>query len=81
MEVHVDYTSAAADAFLKSLAPHLPAGKKFRFVYTSGGAVPYLDSPALFLFSPQDPSEGMYPSSGRTIASMFGTLIGSTARS
>jgi len=30
------------------LVPVLPTGKKFRFVYTSGGLVPYLDSNFLF---------------------------------
>ena len=34
--VQVDYTLAAANAFVSSLATQLPAGKKFRFVFCSG---------------------------------------------
>ena len=35
-KVSVDYTVAAAQAFIAYLAYRLPAGKKFRFVYCSG---------------------------------------------
>ncbi|KAK3393426.1 hypothetical protein B0H63DRAFT_498621 [Podospora didyma] len=34
--VQVDYLLAAADAFLKHLAPQIPAGTEFRFVFCSG---------------------------------------------
>lgn len=47
-EVHVDYTNAVLKMCREHLVPQLPQGKKFRFVYTSGGLVPYLDSNALF---------------------------------
>lgn len=50
--VHVDYTNSALTMIRTHLLPALPAGKKFRFVYTSGGLVPYLDSPALFFLGP-----------------------------
>lgn len=46
--VHVDYTMKAANTFLESLVPQLKEGQPFRFIYTSGGLVPYLDSPLLF---------------------------------
>lgn len=42
----------------KHLVPALPAGKKFRFVYTSGGAVPYLDSNVLFFLGPARKGRG-----------------------
>lgn len=32
------------------LVPELKKGQKFRFVYTSGGAVPYLETVGSFLF-------------------------------
>ena len=32
----IEYTMAAATAFTRELAPMLPQGKKFRFVYLSG---------------------------------------------
>ena len=51
-EVHIDYTKTAVNMFLTSIVPQLEAGKKFRFVYTSGGLVPYLDSNALFFLGP-----------------------------
>ncbi|GAB1310732.1 Nucleoside-diphosphate-sugar epimerase [Madurella fahalii] len=35
-KVQVDYTLAAARAFLEHLAPQLPDGKQFRFVFCSG---------------------------------------------
>ncbi|KAJ4297410.1 hypothetical protein N0V88_004332 [Collariella sp. IMI 366227] len=35
-KVQVDYTLAAARAFLENLAPGLPEGKPFRFVFCSG---------------------------------------------
>ena len=35
-KANVDYTLAAANSFLSALAPQLPAGKKFRFVFCSG---------------------------------------------
>lgn len=35
-EVHMDYTMAAANAFVKELAAQLGPGKKLRFVYLSG---------------------------------------------
>lgn len=35
-KVQVDYTLAAASAFLEKLAPQLPEGKQFRFVFCSG---------------------------------------------
>ena len=38
----------AVNTFLASLVPQLSPDKCFRFVYTSGGLVPYLDSNALF---------------------------------
>ena len=47
-EVHIDYTNTAIDAFQTSLVPQLKEGQKFRFVYTSGGLVPYLASSWLF---------------------------------
>lgn len=47
-EVHMDYTQAAMKMLLESVVPALEKGKVFRFVYTSGGAVPYLESNALF---------------------------------
>lgn len=34
--MQVDYTLAAASAFLEKLAPQLPEGKQFRFVFCSG---------------------------------------------
>jgi hypothetical protein len=34
--VQVDYTLAAAKAFLEHLVPQLPEGKQFRFVFCSG---------------------------------------------
>ena len=51
-EVHVDYTMTAVNAFLTSLVPKLKEGTKFKFVYTSGGLVPYLESNALFFLGP-----------------------------
>ncbi|KAF2649274.1 hypothetical protein K491DRAFT_698245 [Lophiostoma macrostomum CBS 122681] len=36
--VDVGYTQAASTAFTTHLQPHLPPGKKFRFIYTSGAA-------------------------------------------
>jgi hypothetical protein len=36
--IDVGYTQAASAAFTTHLQPHLPAGKKFRFIYTSGAA-------------------------------------------
>lgn len=50
--VHRDYTNAATTLCLTHLVPHLPKSKPFRFVYTSGGAVPYLDSNLLFFLGP-----------------------------
>ncbi len=47
MEVHVDYTMTAVKMLLESIVPQSPT-KPFRFVYTSGGLVPYLDSNVLF---------------------------------
>lgn len=47
-EVHVDYTRTAIKVLLESVVPGLEKGKVFRFVYTSGGLVPYLESNALF---------------------------------
>ena len=47
-EVHVDYTRAAIKTLLENVVPTLEKGKPFRFVYTSGGLVPYLESSALF---------------------------------
>jgi len=35
-KVNVDFAVKAAEAFAKTLAPQLPEGKKFRFVYCSG---------------------------------------------
>lgn len=35
-KVQVDYTLAAAKASLEALAPQLPTGQKFRFVFCSG---------------------------------------------
>ena len=35
-KVGVDFTLAAAKAFDKDLAPKVPEGKKFRFVFCSG---------------------------------------------
>ncbi|MCJ1251443.1 hypothetical protein MMC30_008676 [Trapelia coarctata] len=35
-KVNVDFTVKAAKAFAQTLAPQLPEGKKFRFVYCSG---------------------------------------------
>lgn len=35
-QVSVDYTLAAAQAFIAYLAPALPQGQKFRFVFCSG---------------------------------------------
>ncbi|AEO70686.1 2a86ad49-089b-42fc-a9e4-0e5b924ad9f8 [Thermothielavioides terrestris] len=35
-KVHVEYTQAAAKAFLGHLVPQLPEGKQFRFVFCSG---------------------------------------------
>ena len=35
-KVSVDYTMTAADVFIKSLAPQLDKGRRFRFVYLSG---------------------------------------------
>lgn len=49
-EVHVDYTMVAVKAFQTALLPELKEGQPFRFVYTSGGAVPYLDSKILSIF-------------------------------
>ncbi len=46
--VHIDYTMTAVNTFQKHLVPELKQGEKFRFVYTSGGAVPYLASSSLF---------------------------------
>lgn len=51
-EVHIDYTNTAVAMCQQHLVPLLPPGKKFRFVYTSGGLVPYLDSNALFFLGP-----------------------------
>lgn len=51
-EVHLDYTNAALAMIRTHLLPALPPGQKFRFVYTSGGAIPYLDSPWLFFLGP-----------------------------
>ena len=50
--MHVDYTNAALTMCRTHLLPSLPAGKTFRFVYTSGGLTPYLDSPWLFFLGP-----------------------------
>ncbi|KAK5174214.1 uncharacterized protein LTR77_001294 [Saxophila tyrrhenica] len=47
-EVHVDYTQTAIKMLLQSVVPEEPTGRPFRFVYTSGGLVPYLDSNLLF---------------------------------
>lgn len=47
-EVHIDYTWAAINMCKDKLVPELKNGEKFRFVYTSGGAVPYLESSFLF---------------------------------
>ncbi|KAK3711108.1 hypothetical protein LTR37_009895 [Vermiconidia calcicola] len=47
--VHVDYTTSAVNMLLTSIVPSMPtAGKPFRFVYTSGGLVPYLDTSFFF---------------------------------
>lgn len=46
--VHIDYTNAATALCLTHLVPLLPKDKPFRFIYTSGGLVPYLDSNLLF---------------------------------
>ncbi|KAL7624584.1 hypothetical protein AAE478_006151 [Parahypoxylon ruwenzoriense] len=35
-KVSVDYTLAAANAFISELAPKLPEGQKFRFIFCSG---------------------------------------------
>ena len=35
-KVQVDYTLTAAKAFVSALAPQLPEGRKFRFVFCSG---------------------------------------------
>lgn len=35
-KANVDYTLAAANAFMSTLAPQLPSGQKFRFVFCSG---------------------------------------------
>lgn len=35
-KVHVGYVVPAATAFMTALAPKLPAGQKFRFVFCSG---------------------------------------------
>lgn len=43
----------AVNTFLTSIVPQLAQDKKFRFVYTSGGLVPYLDSNALFFLGPK----------------------------
>lgn len=51
-EVHIDYTNAAVALCQTHLVPPLPPGTKFRFVYTSGGLVPYLDSAWLFFLGP-----------------------------
>lgn len=47
-EVHQSYTKAAIDILIASVVPQLDTSKTFRFVYTSGAVVPYLNSPALF---------------------------------
>lgn len=47
-EVHAHYTTAAITTLLTSIVPQMEKSKPFRFVYTSGGAVPYLESNALF---------------------------------
>ena len=46
--MHVDYTHAALKMIQTSLLPEVESSKPFRFVYTSGGLVPYLDSNILF---------------------------------
>lgn len=51
-EVHVDYTRAAIKMLLNSIVPGLEKGKVFRFVYTSGGAVPYLEMKPLSILAP-----------------------------
>ena len=51
-EVHIDYTKTALKTFLESVVPALEKGKTFRFVYTSGGAVPYLESKVFFFLGP-----------------------------
>jgi hypothetical protein len=45
--VHYDYTKAAVKMLLESVVPEKPS-KPFRFVYTSGGLVPALESNWLF---------------------------------
>lgn len=50
--MHIDYTRAALTLCRTHLLPALPQGKTFRFVYTSGGLVPYLDSTWLFFLGP-----------------------------
>jgi hypothetical protein len=45
--VHVDYTTTAIKMLLQHVVPEKPS-RPFRFVYTSGGLVPYLDSNLLF---------------------------------
>ncbi|KAK3684699.1 hypothetical protein LTR37_020029 [Vermiconidia calcicola] len=45
--VHVDYTMSAVNMLLTSIVPSSPS-KPFRFVYTSGGLVPYLDTSFFF---------------------------------
>ena len=57
-EVHVEYPQAAIQPLLANVVPGLQSGKPFRFVYTSGGAVPYLDSPALFFLGAMRKARG-----------------------
>ena len=51
-EVHIDYTQTAIKMLLNSIVPGLEKGKIFRFIYTSGGAVPYLNSKPLTILVP-----------------------------
>ena len=62
-EVHVDYTNAAIKMFLTSIVPQLKGDRPFRFVYTSGGAVPYLESNALFFLGNARKLRVSHPSS------------------
>jgi hypothetical protein len=57
-EVHVDYTRVAIKMLLENVVPTLQQGRPFRFVYTSGGAVPYLESNALFFLGAMRKARG-----------------------
>jgi hypothetical protein len=47
----VDYTLAAAKAFLAGLATQLPTGRKFRFVFCSGKYAEWDDEKQLSFIS------------------------------